>query len=61
VISEEKVMEEGNHAQLMAEKGAYHSLVVSQGVSEPEDVFTGNFVIKYSHESLKCLFIIFKR
>jgi hypothetical protein len=61
VISEGKVIEEGNHAQLMAEKGAYHSLVVSQGLSETEEVFTGNFVIKYSHESLKCLFIIFKR
>jgi ATP-binding cassette subfamily B (MDR/TAP) protein 1 len=40
VISEGKVIEEGNHAQLMAEKGAYHSLVVSQGLSETEDVFT---------------------
>ncbi|KAJ3615553.1 hypothetical protein MTP99_007313, partial [Tenebrio molitor] len=40
VISEGKVMEEGNHAQIMAEKGAYHSLVVSQGLSETEDVFT---------------------
>jgi hypothetical protein len=27
----------------MAEKGAYPSLVVSQGLSETEDVFTGNF------------------
>jgi hypothetical protein len=61
VISEGKVMEEGNHAQIMAEKGAYHSLVVSQGLSETEDVFTGNFAIKYSHKSLKYLFIIFKR
>ncbi|KAH0818956.1 hypothetical protein GEV33_003835 [Tenebrio molitor] len=42
VISEGKVIEEGNHAQLMAEKGAYHSLVVSQCLSETEDVFTGN-------------------
>ncbi|KAH0816572.1 hypothetical protein GEV33_006219 [Tenebrio molitor] len=40
VVSEGKVIEEGNHAQLMAEKGAYHSLVVSQGLSETEDVFT---------------------
>jgi hypothetical protein len=47
--------------RLMAEKGAYHSLVVSQGLSETEDVFTGNFAIKYSHKSLKYLFIIFKR
>jgi hypothetical protein len=53
VISEGKVIEEGNHAQLMALKGAYHSLVVSQGLSETEEVFTGNFVIKYSHVSLK--------
>jgi hypothetical protein len=45
VVSEGKVIEEGNHAQLMAEKGAYHSLVVSQGLSETEDVFTGNVVI----------------
>jgi hypothetical protein len=45
VVSEGKVIEEGNHAQLMAEKGAYHSLVVSQGLSETEDVFTGNFVL----------------
>jgi hypothetical protein len=55
------VIEEGNHAQLMAEKGAYHSLVVSQGLSETEDVFTGNFVIKCFHESVKYLFIIFRR
>jgi ABC-type multidrug transport system fused ATPase/permease subunit len=61
VVSEGKVIEEGNHAQLMAEKGAYHSLVVSQGLSETEDVFTGNFVIKYFHESLNCFFIIFRR
>ncbi|KAH0821045.1 hypothetical protein GEV33_001746 [Tenebrio molitor] len=40
VVSEGKVIEEGNHAQLMAQKGAYHSLVVSQGLSETEDVFT---------------------
>ncbi|XP_068902279.1 ATP-dependent translocase ABCB1-like [Tenebrio molitor] len=40
VVSEGKVIEEGNHAQLMAEKGAYHSLVVSQGLSETEDAFT---------------------
>jgi ATP-binding cassette subfamily B (MDR/TAP) protein 1 len=40
VVSEGKVIEEGNHAQLMAEKGAYHSLVVSQGLSETKDVFT---------------------
>ncbi|XP_068901227.1 ATP-dependent translocase ABCB1-like isoform X2 [Tenebrio molitor] len=40
VVSEGKVIEEGNHAQLMAKKGAYHSLVVSQGLSETEDVFT---------------------
>jgi hypothetical protein len=60
VLSEGKVMEEGNHAQLMAEKGAYHSLVVSQGLSETEDVFTGNFAIKYSHKSLKYLFIYSK-
>ncbi|KAH0820874.1 hypothetical protein GEV33_001917 [Tenebrio molitor] len=40
VVSEGQVIEEGNHAQLMAEKGAYHSLVVSQGLSETEDVFT---------------------
>ncbi|XP_068902276.1 multidrug resistance protein 2-like [Tenebrio molitor] len=40
VVCEGKVIEEGNHAKLMAEKGAYHSLVVSQGLSETEDVFT---------------------
>ncbi|KAH0814797.1 hypothetical protein GEV33_007994 [Tenebrio molitor] len=40
VISEGKVIEEGNHAQLMAQKGAYHSLVLSQGLSETEDAFT---------------------
>jgi hypothetical protein len=61
VVSEGKVIEEGNHAQLMAEKGAYHSLVVSQGLSETEDVFTGNFVFKYFYESLKCLSILFRR
>jgi hypothetical protein len=61
VVSEGKVIEEGNHAQLMAEKGAYHSLVVSQGLSETEDVFTGNFVFKYFYESFKCLSILFRR
>jgi hypothetical protein len=61
VVSEGKVIEEGNHAQLMAEKGAYHSLVLSQGLSETEDVFTGNFVIKGFYESLKCLSIIFRK
>jgi hypothetical protein len=61
VISEGKVIEEGNHAQLMAEKGAYHSLVVSQCLSETEDVFTGNLIIKYFHESLKYFFIIFRK
>jgi hypothetical protein len=61
VVSEGKVIEEGNHAQLMAEEAAYHSLVVSQGLSETEDAFTGNFVIKYFHESLKYFFIIFRK
>jgi hypothetical protein len=61
VLSDGKVIEEGNHAQLMAEKGAYHSLLVSHGLRETEDVFTGNFVIKYFHESVQCLFIIFRR
>jgi hypothetical protein len=61
VISEGKVIEEGNHAQLMAQKGAYHSLVLSQGLSETEDAFTGNFVFKYFHESLNCFFVIFRR
>ncbi|KAH0822407.1 hypothetical protein GEV33_000384 [Tenebrio molitor] len=40
VLSDGKVIEEGNHAQLMAEKGAYHSLLVSHGLRETEDVFT---------------------
>jgi hypothetical protein len=55
VVSEGKVVEEGDHAQLMAERGAYHSLVVSQGLNETEEVFTGNFVIKCFLESVKCL------
>jgi hypothetical protein len=55
VVSEGKVVEEGDHAQLMAERGAYHSLVVSQGINETEEVFTGNFVIKCFPESVKCL------
>ncbi|KAJ3619098.1 hypothetical protein MTP99_005885 [Tenebrio molitor] len=42
VVSEGKVVEEGDHAQLMAERGAYHSLVVSQGINETEEVFTEN-------------------
>jgi hypothetical protein len=55
VVSEGKVVEEGEHAQLMTERGAYHSLVVSQGLNETEGVFRGNFVIKCFLESVKSL------
>ncbi|XP_063931284.1 ATP-dependent translocase ABCB1-like isoform X2 [Zophobas morio] len=38
VLSEGKVLEEGNHAELMEKRGDYYNLVVSQGLSETEDV-----------------------
>ncbi|CAH1380444.1 unnamed protein product [Tenebrio molitor] len=54
VLSEGKVIEEGNHAQLMALKGAYHSLVVSQDLSETEDdIFTNHLTVSLSYSEDK--------